>query len=143
MTLSVNYFEDQYLLDPSPFGCGSRNSVLWSMCPYLINFLCISCNCVKKKNENDDTFRHTQTVNPKLIFFIFDFIQTNVKQFFYYQTLCFEEKYWLYHRWCLKRSYKNNVWFLQAKKIKMKIQQEEIRRRITCLTSNIDLTWIE
>ena len=43
MALSVNYFEDQYLLDPSPLGCGSRNSVLWSMRPYLINFLCILC----------------------------------------------------------------------------------------------------
>ena len=95
MALSVNYFDDQYQLDPSPLGCGSRNSVLWSMRPYLINFLCILCNCVKK-NENDDTFRHTQTINPKLIFFIYDLFKTNLNQFFCYQTLSFEEKYWLY-----------------------------------------------
>ena len=65
----------------------------------------------KKKNENDDTFRHTQTINPKLIFFIYDLFKTNLNQFlppqkkkkekkkknlnqfFYYQTLSFEEKY--------------------------------------------------
>ena len=105
MALSVNYFDDQYQLDPSPLGCGSRNSVLWSMRPYLINFLCILCNCVKK-NENDDTFRHTQTINPKLIFLIYDLLKTNLNQFFYYQTLSFEEKYWLYVRyltWCLRK----------------------------------------
>ena len=39
MALSVNYFKDLYLLDPSPYGCGSRNSVLlWSMRSYLIIF---------------------------------------------------------------------------------------------------------
>ena len=51
---------------------------------------------LKKKMQNDDTFRHTQTINPKLIFFIYDLFKTNLNQFFYYQTLSFEEKYWLY-----------------------------------------------
>ena len=126
MALSDNYFEDQYLLDPPLVGCGSRNSLPWSMRPYLINFLCILCNCLKKKNENDDTFRHTQTINPKLIFFIYDLFKTNLNQFFYHQTLSFEEKYWLYHRWCLKRSYKNNVWFLQAKEKKKQINKKKL-----------------
>ena len=35
----------------------------------------------EKKNENDDTFRHTQTSNPKLIFFIYDLFKTNLNQF--------------------------------------------------------------
>ena len=60
MALSDNYFEDQYLLDPSPLGCSSRNSELWSMRSYLIKFLCILCNCVKK-NENDI---HLDTLKP-------------------------------------------------------------------------------
>ena len=54
------------------------------MRPNLINFLCILCNCVKRKKkekENDDTFRHTQTINPKLIFFIYDLFKTNLNQF--------------------------------------------------------------